>query len=153
MILRSSSSSLLNAASSGDSPLPLRSHLIITKGDYLFQVVSELPAGALAADRENLPDEGSVTVETRESEDGEEGETVEVETSSSVFDLDPVQDFLLGASFAVDPSLANADQWYESKFDWDAEWDFNAFVSIGTSLAFTLVMLAISFWRLRRMDF
>lgn len=137
----------------GESPLPLRSHVIITKGDYLYEVVAELPAGALAADRENLPDEESVVVETRESEEGDEDEPVDVESSSTILDLDPVQDFLLGASFAVDPALANAEQWYESKFGWTSEWDFNAFVSIGTSLAFTLVMLLISFLRLRRADF
>jgi len=140
----------------GRPPLPLRSCVLITKDDHLYTLMAELPAGALPSDwdyeEEEDEEEAATAPPDLESEE-EADEGGEEYESSDILNLDPVQDFMLGASFATDPSMANAEVWYESKFDWDAEWDFNAFVSIGTSLAFTLLMLFISFLRLRRTDF
>jgi len=44
-------------------------------------------------------------------------------------------------------------QWYEDEFGWNSRWKFNAFFSIGTSLAFALVCLLISAFKLNRYDF
>jgi len=43
--------------------------------------------------------------------------------------------------------------WYARTFGWTAPWRYNAFVSIGTSLLFALVLLLVARWRLARMDF
>jgi hypothetical protein len=43
--------------------------------------------------------------------------------------------------------------WYDDRFDWDAPLAFNAWFSIGSSLAFVAVMLLFGFWRLSRIDF
>lgn len=44
-------------------------------------------------------------------------------------------------------------QWYEDEFGWNSPLKFNAFFSIGTSLAFALVCLLISAFKLSRYDF
>ena len=44
-------------------------------------------------------------------------------------------------------------EWYEDEFGWNSPWKFNAFFSIGTSLAFALVCLLLSAFRLNRYDF
>jgi hypothetical protein len=43
--------------------------------------------------------------------------------------------------------------WYENRFGWAAPLSFNVFFSIGSSLAFALIMLALAWWRLSRIDF
>ena len=43
--------------------------------------------------------------------------------------------------------------WYADQMDWDAQPKYNLCVSIGSSLAFTLVMLLLGWWRLDRIDF
>lgn len=44
-------------------------------------------------------------------------------------------------------------EWYEKRFGWTAAFKYNAFVSLGTSIAFALIMLGIAAWRLKRIDF
>jgi hypothetical protein len=46
-----------------------------------------------------------------------------------------------------------AGELYEARFGWTAPHEFNAFVSLGTSIAFALLMLLIARWRLARIDF
>jgi ABC-type transport system involved in multi-copper enzyme maturation permease subunit len=43
--------------------------------------------------------------------------------------------------------------WYETRFGWSSPLKFNAFFSIGSSLAFAALMLAVAAWRLSRIDF
>jgi ABC-type transport system involved in multi-copper enzyme maturation permease subunit len=52
-----------------------------------------------------------------------------------------------GDMTAFDPSA-----WYEKQFGWTSRWRYNAFVSIGSSLLFVLVVLGIACWRLARID-
>ena len=44
-------------------------------------------------------------------------------------------------------------QWYDDEFGWKSPWKFNAFFSIGTSLAFAMFCLGLSVFRLNRYDF
>ncbi|MBM3975747.1 MAG: ABC transporter permease [Planctomycetes bacterium] len=39
------------------------------------------------------------------------------------------------------------------RFGWTAEWKYNAWFSIGSSVAFTALMLLLGIWRMRRIDF
>ncbi len=48
---------------------------------------------------------------------------------------------------------ATASNWYDEKLDWDAEWRFNIFFSIGSTLLFTAVMLGLGWLKLSRIDF
>jgi ABC-type transport system involved in multi-copper enzyme maturation permease subunit len=146
-----------------DDQLPLRSRVLITSGDKLFELNAKLPAGMLVSDWENqeyetvtvttVDENGVEVVDDGSGEDETEGVSEDKRDDEDVFDLDPVQDFMLGASFAEDPTLKDANVWYESKFGWTAPWDYNAWVSIGTSFSFALVMLLLACWRIRRTDF
>ncbi len=49
---------------------------------------------------------------------------------------------------SMDPST-----WYAGKAKWGGEWKFSLLFSIGTSVAFAGLMLALSWLRLRRIDF
>lgn len=132
-----------------DSELPLRSLIAVTRGDDLFRVRAELPTEALPA--------GQTEVESdAEDEDANESDRAAPEANDEEdhdHPEDPVLSFSRAASFGQDPNLRNPEAWYEAKFGWTSPWDFNAFVSIGTSLAFALVMLLLARWRLSRMDF
>lgn len=44
-------------------------------------------------------------------------------------------------------------RWYANRFGWSSEWKYNAYFSIGSSLLFTLVVLLLSWLKLRRIDF
>jgi hypothetical protein len=55
--------------------------------------------------------------------------------------------------FARDAELMAPDQWYERRLGWTSELKFNLFFSIGSSIAFAMVMLLIAWWRLTRIDF
>lgn len=60
------------------------------------------------------------------------------------------------ASLRIDRKSAaymDPQAWYTQVFGWTSTWRHNAFVSIGTSILFALVMLLIARWRLARMDF
>lgn len=46
-----------------------------------------------------------------------------------------------------------AEAWYGRTFGWSSPWRYNAFVSIGTSILFALVLLLLARWRLARIDF
>jgi hypothetical protein len=61
------------------------------------------------------------------------------------------EDFLDGIYFG--PRFPLPKEWYEEQFGWDSPWRYNAFFSIGTSLAFALLCLAASAFRLNRHDF
>jgi ABC-type transport system involved in multi-copper enzyme maturation permease subunit len=43
--------------------------------------------------------------------------------------------------------------WYGSRLGWDAELKFNLFFSLGSSLAFAVLVLLLGWWRLARIDF
>ena len=60
-------------------------------------------------------------------------------------------DFLDGIYFG--PRFQGPEEWYEEQFGWDSPWRYNAFFSIGTSLAFALLCLAASVFCLNRHDF
>jgi len=134
-----------------DNELPLRSRVLITQGDDLFELNAKLPAGWLVSDVENR--EEDIVPDDPGDEDGEDVVTTDSDSDEDVFDLDPVQDFMIGASFNEDPTLKDADTWYENKFGWNAPWDYNAWVSIGSSFLFVLVMWLLACWRIRRTDF
>ena len=51
--------------------------------------------------------------------------------------------------FFGEPSAA----WYQKRLGWSAPWRYNAFFSIGSSLAFTLLMLLLGWWKVARTDF
>ncbi len=58
----------------------------------------------------------------------------------------------------IDPSQAREEfmtpeDWYSSKFDWNAEWRYSAWYSLGSSLAFVGTMLGLAWLRLRRINF
>lgn len=60
--------------------------------------------------------------------------------------------FLRGWSLDVG-GPSTPDEWLERRFEWDAPLRYNLFFSIGSSLAFALLMLAIAGLELRRADF
>lgn len=43
--------------------------------------------------------------------------------------------------------------WYEDQLSLDAPWQYNPLFSIGSSLAFTALMLALGWWKVSRIDF
>ena len=43
--------------------------------------------------------------------------------------------------------------WYRRQFGWDSRLEFNAFFSIGTSIAFAALMLALAWLKIRLVDF
>ncbi|HVS10964.1 MAG TPA: hypothetical protein VMS76_13935, partial [Planctomycetota bacterium] len=56
-------------------------------------------------------------------------------------------------SFEVHDDDDNPFSLYEHRFGWTAPLKYNAFFSIGSSLAFAAAMLALGWWRLSRIDF
>jgi ABC-type transport system involved in multi-copper enzyme maturation permease subunit len=50
-------------------------------------------------------------------------------------------------------AFADENEWYESRFGWTAPLPYNVWFSIGSSLAFALLMLSLAWWRLSRIDF
>jgi hypothetical protein len=44
-------------------------------------------------------------------------------------------------------------RWYDQEFSLGAPWKYNILFSIGSSLAFVVLMLALSWWRIERIDF
>lgn len=55
---------------------------------------------------------------------------------------------VLGQISGMDPGT-----WYTKTFSWTAPWKFNIFFSIGSSLAFAVLMLFFAWLKLRRIDF
>jgi len=58
------------------------------------------------------------------------------------------ENFVIGEVVGLDPGT-----WYRKTFTWTAPWKFNIFFSIGSSLAFALLMLFFAWLKLRRIDF
>lgn len=50
-------------------------------------------------------------------------------------------------------AFGNPVEWHTDKFQWDAEWKFNPFFSLATSLAFIAGALGLAWLRLRRISF
>ncbi|MBL8859021.1 MAG: ABC transporter permease [Planctomycetes bacterium] len=67
---------------------------------------------------------------------------------------DVLREFLAGAKPQRDrASDLQAVEWYEKRFGWTSPLRFNAFFSLGSSVAFALIMLLLARWRLSRIDF
>jgi ABC-type transport system involved in multi-copper enzyme maturation permease subunit len=61
--------------------------------------------------------------------------------------------FLDSIQLARAGEFQDRNEWYEKRFGWTSELKFNAFFSIGSSLAFTILMLWLARKRLERIDF
>lgn len=61
--------------------------------------------------------------------------------------------FLTAVQLARTGGIGDPDEWYEERFGWTSELPYNAFLSIGTSLAFAIVMLWLARLKLERIDF
>lgn len=128
----------------GDTPHPRRARAFLARGDHVFEVAVETTDAALAAAPDvNEPDEpvgfGPDVV-------------IRSDTPSST-PPDLVDWMLQQNGFGKDPSIHNQGLWYERRFGWTSPWQYNAFVSIGTTIAFALAMLLLARWRLSRIDF
>jgi ABC-type transport system involved in multi-copper enzyme maturation permease subunit len=64
-----------------------------------------------------------------------------------------VQVFVRGFTFNEGVNATDPFSRFENLFGWDAPLAYNIFFSIGSSLAFLAVVLAIAWWRLARIDF
>ena len=61
--------------------------------------------------------------------------------------------FLDGFHVARERDFEDPDAWFERRFAADAPLPFNLFFSIGSSIAFTVLMLVLASWKLSRVDF
>ncbi len=61
--------------------------------------------------------------------------------------------FLESIKLAQSSAFQDPNDWYEKQFGWTSELKFNAFFSIGSSLAFMILMLCFARLRLERIDF
>jgi ABC-type transport system involved in multi-copper enzyme maturation permease subunit len=61
--------------------------------------------------------------------------------------------FLAELKIAPESRFLNKDQWYAARFGWTAPLKYNAFFSIASSAAFVVLMLALAWWKLSRIDF
>lgn len=76
---------------------------------------------------------------------------VAIETSADARDPRPAwQAQWLGTLEVRDDNPMN---WHAERFGWTSAWKFNAFYSLGSSLAFIAAVLGFCAWRLRRIDF
>ena len=66
---------------------------------------------------------------------------------------DVVQQFVRGLTFSESAFAANPGQRFENLLGWDAPLPYNIFFSLGSSLAFLGVVLALAWLRLSRIDF
>lgn len=64
-----------------------------------------------------------------------------------------VQRFVNGMTFDQSAFARNPTERYEHLLGWDSPWKHNIFFSIGSSLAFLVLVLGIAWWRLSRIDF
>jgi ABC-type transport system involved in multi-copper enzyme maturation permease subunit len=80
---------------------------------------------------------------------------VAVATESSALATDPRPAWLYPwiNSIAVREDDPNPWTWHRERFGWTAPLEFNAFYSLGSSLAFIAAVLGFCAWRLRRIDF
>jgi hypothetical protein len=79
---------------------------------------------------------------------------------SAATDADPafaerLVDFFEGLSFGGEGDALSGDPFdaYDRRFGWSAPLAYNAWFSLGSTLAFTLAVLLIGIWRLSRIDF
>jgi ABC-type transport system involved in multi-copper enzyme maturation permease subunit len=96
-------------------------------------------------------------------EAGEEPMTDEAATAArqqvDEAQLDVLNGLFKRAQFddGTDSVLRNADdpgeRWIRRNFGWSAPWKYNAWFSLGSSIAFGVLILALGAWRLRRIDF
>ncbi len=64
------------------------------------------------------------------------------------------RDYMFGSGSLVGMQAArNPSAWYAEKLDWTAEWKYSIWFSIGSSLGFVLICLALAGFRLSRIDF
>jgi len=89
--------------------------------------------------------------------DGEWMYSVDMSTRPNWFD-EPERErrrkeFLEGLSFDRASPEIDPVGWRERQFGWTAPLEHNAFASIGSTLAFCGLLMALALWRLRRMDF
>lgn len=61
--------------------------------------------------------------------------------------------FLEGFQIAREVEFEDPSEWYERRFTAGAPLPYNLFFSIGSSIAFTLLMLGFASWKLSRIDF
>jgi len=61
--------------------------------------------------------------------------------------------FLLALEIARISEFENPSEWFERRFAGDAPLPYNLWFSIGSSIAFTAVILAFASWKLSRIDF
>lgn len=67
---------------------------------------------------------------------------------------DAFQGFLRTVRIQRDTAIElSPEAWYERRFGWTSIWKYNAFFSLGTSIAFALILLWLASWRLKRIDF
>lgn len=64
-----------------------------------------------------------------------------------------VASFLGGIKLARSNEFQSPSEWYKRRFTLDAPLKFNVLFSVGSTLAFTLLMLLLAWWKLRRIDF
>ncbi len=83
--------------------------------------------------------------------------TLELSTPAGWLEEHPdVERWFGGRNFAFETEAIpynDPSAWYAAKLDWDAPWRFNIFFSLGTSIGFAALMLALAWWRLTRLDF
>ena len=65
----------------------------------------------------------------------------------------PVEEFIELIAFGKGPNSDNPMEYYDYRFGWTAPLKYNIFFSIGSTLAFLLVVLGLAWWRLEHVDF
>ena len=64
------------------------------------------------------------------------------------------RDYMFGSGSLIGMQAARSPSaWYAEKLDWTAEWKYSIWFSIGSSLGFVLICLALAGFRLSRIDF
>ena len=64
-----------------------------------------------------------------------------------------LEGFVEGMRFPDSENPFESSSSYERKFGFAAEWKYNAWFSIATTLAFLLLTLCVAWWKLARIDF
>jgi ABC-type transport system involved in multi-copper enzyme maturation permease subunit len=81
---------------------------------------------------------------------------LEVDAPPGALAASPQTDGSVVRSFLAEievPGLTDFQTWYQDQVGWTAPLRYNLWLSIGSTLSFVLVLLAIAWWRLARMDF
>ncbi len=124
---------------------PRRARAFVTQGDHVFVLSIE------------TTDEGLTAVPDPVDEDDQVGFEGDIFIDSNVTpttrERDVLEWILAEGGYGYDPDARSPDAWYARRFTMDSPWHYNVFVSIGTTLVFSLVMLLLAGWRLSRIDF